>query len=221
MSSTIKTLIISVAFLAVTSVVCFLTSFLSLTFWWAFGTATVLLACGVIVLILLRKHEKTAHSLTVGINAVAMGFYLRSWYVNRGFDNPLWLMLLISVAAVAYLVLFLLVTKISFFSNDTWLVIYILASLVVYVVLVVATKTTWVSTLGFYGLLQMGFMVGLRLNDDSQGNELTIALLSTYSVLICAVIILLVALGADALDCVDFGFGAGSDSKKAKKSKSK
>lgn len=221
MSSSIRTLIISVAFLAATSVVCFLTAYLSFPFWWAFGIATALLACGILVLILLRKHTQTAQLITIGINAVAMGFYLRSWYINRGFDNSLWLMLLISVAAVIYLVLFLLVTKIPVFSDNTWLVVYIIASLVVYIVLVVATSTTWVSTLGFYGLLQMGFMVGLHMNDDAQGNELTVALWSTYSVFICALIILLIALGADASLDFDFGAGFGSGKKSNKKSKSK
>lgn len=216
MNKTIKTILLSIAFLATTSVVEHAASFLPWSFWLNFGIASGLLLVGIVLLCVFRKKVVVKY-IVVAVNAFAMGLFLRCWYIDRGFSNSLWLMLLVSLAAVVYLLLFLAVRFLL--KNKTFaIVLYIVVSLIVYVLLVCLTKTTWVSTLGFFGLIQMGFAVGLCMSDEC--SELTICLCSTYSVIICAAIVLFVALGADCADIFDgLDIDLSSSSSKDKKNK--
>ena len=216
MKRCLQTLAVSLAFLITASVVGYIGRFIPLDFWWIFGIATVILVVGVIFTAAFRKNP-TYKLISVFINAVSMGFYLRSWYINRGFDNALWLMLCVSLLAAAYLFVFILPLYVDAINRHYgwYLLVFTVLSVAGYVCLVVLTKTTWVSTLGYYGLLQLGFIMTMSMDASNKKNLYESWQAASYTVAVCAVIILIIALsvaeGGDGLenafDVVDVGHG--------------
>lgn len=157
------------------------------------------------------KH-RSAKIVAFFINAVAMGLYLQSWYINRGFHNSIWLMLGVSALAVAYMLVFALPLYIPAVNRHygVYLTIFILLSLAGYVCLIIFTKTTWVSTLGYYGILQLSFILGSSFDCNDFDDEITALLISSYSIVVCAVIIVTIAAGGECCDGCDCG-GSGKD----------
>ena len=186
-----------------------------LDFWQIFGIASGILVAGLILSLSCRKN-KSVKLTSIFINAVAMGFYLRSWYINRGFNNPLWLILCVSLLAAAYIFVFILPLYIDAINRryGWYLLVFSLLSIAGYVCLVVLTKTTWVSTLGYYGLLQIGFIISMSMNGSSKLKLYASWQIASYTVAVCAAIILIIALGGDAAgDFLDGFSGGGSDGK--------
>lgn len=206
------TLAASFLFLAVCSLVGYLAYFTNITdFWVMFG-----IACGVLVagVVLGLVKNRVCKIIAFFVNAVSMGFFLQSWYINRGFNNPLWLMLLVTLLAVAYMLVFALPLLIPAVNRHykVYLLIFILLSLGGYVALLAFTKTTWVSTLGYYGILQLSFILGSSFKCNDFDEEVRALLISSYSIIVCAAIILIVVLGGDSCDCgsCDCGGDVGS-----------
>ncbi|MCX4286044.1 MAG: hypothetical protein OSJ68_01910 [Clostridia bacterium] len=215
MKRCLQTLAISLAFLIVTSIVGYVTKYLKLGFWENFGIATGILAVGAIFSIAMRKNC-TVKIISVCVNAVSMGFYLRSWYVNRGFDNPLWLMLCVSLLAAAYLFVFILPLYVNAINRHygVYLILFTILSIAGYVCLVVLTKTTWVSTLGYFGLLQLGFIITMSMEGHDRIWLWESWQVASYTVAVCAVIILIIALsvtegGDGVIDGLDFDVSGG------------
>ncbi len=213
---------ISALFLTATSVVARVLSFVPLGFWANFGIGSGLLVVGLLLLVFCGKHNAVKCVVTV-INALSMGCYLRSWYINRGFDNSLWLMLFVVALATIYYLVAILPMAIPAVEakKGLYLTLFVIASVVLFVLLVIFTKTTWVSTLGYFGLIQLGFVICLALDEKQKIYNAMVA--STYTVAICAVIILIVVLSASSdgggsiLDGLDIPSGDGKKSKKSHK----
>ena len=222
MKRCLSTLLVSILFLFATSVVAYFAQYIPLGFWWMFGIASGVLVLGFVLVLLTRRHN-FVKLIIVALNSVSMGFYLRSWYINRGFNNSLWLMLAVSLLASVYFVVFLLPLLIPALNRHYgWYVsVFTLLSIVGYVLLVVLTKTTWVSTLGYYGILQLGFIISLSFKCDSRKELYNSFLASSYSVAVCALIILIIVVSdGNALDGLDFlsgGFDSGVSSPLDKK----
>ncbi len=219
------TILFSFLFLSLTSVTAFLLRYVHIFEVWAmFGLASGILVIGIVSHILLRKTNKLK-LIPFFINAVSMGAYLRSWYIFRGFDNPLWLTVLVAAAASSILlvfVVFLLIPKI----NDhygIYTLVFVLVALAVYILLVIFTQNTWVSTLGYYGIIVVAFIIGLSLMPYSETFPYSTLVWSSYSIVVCAIIIAIIVLGGDGLDGLDGGDFAASgwDSPIKKKKKSK
>lgn len=214
MKRCLQTLAVSLAFLIVTSVVGYLGRYIPLDFWWIFGIGTIILVVGLIFTIAFWKNS-TYKLISLFINAVSMGFYLRSWYINRGFDNPLWLMLCVSLLAAAYLFVFILPLYIDGVNRHYgwYLLIFTILSIAGYVCLVIFTKTTWVSTLGYYGLLELGFIMTMSMEGNNKIKLYISWQVASYTVIVCAVIILIIVLGGDAtgdiLSGIDGDIGGG------------
>lgn len=207
MKRCLQTLAISSAFLIVTSVVGYIARFIPLDFWWIFGIATGILVVGIVVSCAFGKRRRIK-LISVFINAVAMGFYLRSWYINRGFDNPLWLMLCMALLASVYLLIFILPLYINAINRHYgwYLLAFTILSIAGYVCLVIFTITSWVSTLGYFGLLELGFIMTMSMDGKNKIKLYTSWQVASYTVIVCAVIILLIALGGDAIDGLLDGF---------------
>lgn len=213
MKKILITFLVSLAFLVVTAVVCWAIGFANLSFWTAFGIGAGILLVGIIMLFSLGHFAPISFKIAVtAVNAIAMGFFLRAWYINRGFDNPLWLMLCVCLLATAYYLIYLIPLFIPAISRHYgwYLLVFFILSIVGYLLLVLLTTTTWVSTLGYFGLLQLGFIISLSL-DGKQEKHLNALLVSSYSVFVCAVIILMIVLigagGGDGCDCSCDGCG--------------
>ncbi|MCH5159408.1 MAG: hypothetical protein J1F66_00985 [Clostridiales bacterium] len=220
----LTTLLVSILFLFATSVVAYFAQYIPLGFWGMFGIASGVLFLGFVMVLLTRRYN-FVKLIIVALNSVAMGFYLRSWYINRGFNNSLWLMLAVSLLASVYFVVFLLPLLIPALNRryGWYLLAFTLLSIVGYVLLVVLTKTTWVSTLGYYGILQLGFIISLSFKCDSREELYNSFLASSYSVAVCAIIILIIVVSdGNALEGLDFlsgGFDSGVSSPLDKKNK--
>ena len=214
MKRCLKTLAISLAFLVTTSIVGYFAKYIPLGFWWTFGIATGILALG-IVLTFTLKRRCSVKLAVIFINAVAMGFYLRSWYINRGFNNPLWLILCVALLASVYLLLFMLPLYINAINRHygVYLLIFTILSLAGYICLVVLTKTTWVSTLGYYGLLELGFIMTMSMDGDDREDLYTSWQVASYTVAVCALIILLIVVGGDSAGDFLDGFSGGGSSR--------
>ena len=134
------------------------------------------------ILALLARKSIPANSVCCAINAVALGFLIRAWYLLRGFDNPLWMMLLVSLAAVAYLWVFFVIAHVPVFKHHakTYVILFVLISLVGYVTVVFTTKTTFVSTFGYYMLLELAFIFAMCKSTAEPAELLRAITISTY-----------------------------------------
>lgn len=202
MKRILRAICASFIFLAVVSVTGYLARFGINEFWTAF-----LIGCGILlvsVFVGIIKHP-AAKITAFFINAVSMGFFLRSWYINRNFDNSIILMLGIAALAVCYMLVFALPLYIPAVSRHykIYLLVFVLLSLGGYIALVCCTVTTWVSTLGYFGLLQLSFIMGSSFKCDDLDDEIVALWVSSYSIIICAVIILIVVLAGDGCDGCD------------------
>ncbi len=194
------TMLVSSFFLMATAVVAYLAGLAQLnSFWWAFGIASALLVLGFVLM--LFKQPKL-YAVTFVINAIAMGFYLRSWYINRGFNNSLLLMIGVVLLAVVYMLLFVLPLFIPFVNKHygLYLIIFVLLSLAGYICLLIFTKTTWVSTLGYFGIVQLAFIMGLSFGASDLEEQIFSNVICSYSVLICGIVILAIVVGGDECD---------------------
>ncbi len=178
-----------------------------------FGGGVLLFSA--ILCFFLRK-SRGGNILCFLTSAVAMGFLLRAWYLLRGFDNSLPLMLAVSLAAVLYLSLFFALTQIPLIQQGRYgrcilFLLFFLLSLGLYLYTVFHTETTYVSTFGYYMLIELAFLFAMAREADTPDALLRNLALSTYSVFAAAAIAaglaFLAALGGD-LDCDCDGDGA-------------
>jgi hypothetical protein len=200
----------------------------------------VLIASGILALCV--RESRVVNIICFLLSSAAMGFLIRAWYVNRGFNNSFSLMALISLAAVLYLWCFFALSKIPFIhkSKAAYAILciaYAILSLVLYLIVMLNTKTTYVSTFGYYMIIELAFIFAMSLEVNNTDELIRNLTLSTYSVLIvaiiAAVVILIAAAGGDGCDCDCAPDGCcecfdgcgdcnlGGDSKGAKKEKEK
>jgi len=152
------------------------------------------------------------------LSSAAFGVLLRAWYINRGFKNSAVTMLLISLCAALYLFLFALISQLKPFSNSRrayviLALVYGALSGVAYLVVMLTTKTTFVSTFGYFMIVELGFIFALSFETNNRRELFRNLTLSTYSIfgvalgiLAVAVIALAIGEGGDCdceCDCVD------------------
>ncbi len=202
-------------FLAVASVVAYLLRFLASDVWLPIVIGVLLLVISGLLAFFAKKSIPFNAACSM-ISAVALGFLIRAWYINRGFDNPLWMMLLVSLAAVGYLWIFFLLSRIPIFKAHPKLfaIPCVILSAIGYAVVVFTTVTTFVSTFGYYMLVVIAFIFAMC-RSAAEPRELVRAMtLSTYSLFAVAVIVaVFAALGDGDFDFdldfdLDFGDGA-------------
>ena len=165
----------------------------------------LLLASGVVAIVIRRKLW--ANILCYAINAIALGLCIRSWYIFRNFDNGLWIMLLVSLSCVVYLFVFYLLLYIPFIERhfNVYIWVFLGVTFVGYLIVMFTSKTTFVSTFGYYAIVETAFMFAMCKKQDSTAQLFRDVVVSTYSVLIVAVIIALLMLECDSLDAFDVG----------------
>ena len=173
-----------------------------------FGEAYVYLIIGVGILVLssvlayFSAEHIPLNIICFFVSAVSLGFLIRSWYIFRGFDNTVGVMLLVSLACLAHLALFCLVAEIPPIKRHkiAAAVIYGLVSLGAYIYIVFTTKTTFVSTFGYYMIVEIAFLYALLAHGEDRASLVRSVTLSTFSVFGVAVIIALMMLAGGG-DC--------------------
>ena len=169
---------------------------------------SALIASGILALCV--RESRAVNIICFLLSSAAMGFLIRAWYINRGFNNSFSIMFLVSLAAVAYLWCFFALSKIPFIHKSkaayaVLCVAYAVLSLVLYLVVMLNTKTTYVSMFGYYMIIELAFIFAMSLEVNNTDELIRNLTLSTYSVLIvaiiAAVVILIAAAGGDGCDC--------------------
>lgn len=162
-----------------------------------------------IILFVLRKKSSIIYLIFYLINAFALGLCIRGWYIYRGFDNPLWMMLLISLISTLYLWVFYLLLFVPIFNINytAFTIIFMILSIIVYVLVVIFTKTTFVSTYGWYMIIEIAFIFALSIKNDDNKQLFKYVVISTYSVIVVAIFMLLIMLSGDGIDLSFDGIG--------------
>lgn len=205
-----------------------------------FPGATVALIVGGVVLCisgalaLILGRRLWANVLCFFISALAMGILIRAWYLVRGLDNTFAVMMLVSLAAVAYLWVFFALSRLPFIRQSrvaytVLCIVYLLLSIGGYLAVMLNTKTTFVSTFGYYMGLELAFIFAMSMEVSTPEALIRNLTLSTYSILVVALIAGVIALmavagdgdcdcggcdGCDCCDCSGFGDGQGKSNKK-------
>ena len=187
--------IAAIAFLAIASVCAYLLGYTNadISFYIAIG-AFILLISG--VLAAFARKRIVLNIVCSSMSAMSFGFLLRGWYLYRGFNNPLWLMLIVAILAVGYLWVFFALAHIKAFKKRPKLfsILFVIISLAIYVTLVFTTKTTFISTLGFYCALTLAFIFAICKSAADTRELLRAFTLSTYSLFAVALLIALAAI---------------------------
>lgn len=214
----------SLLFLTISSVVAYSLKYTNITNLWIFFIVGViiLVTSGIVNLVFSKK--KWLDAICFISNAISLGFLIRTWYMYREFDNPLWIMLLVSVACLVYLIVFYLALYIPFIERhyEIYLLIFIIVTLIAYITIIFTTKTTFVSTFGYYLIIEIAFIFAMSTPAKTFNRLFRNIVVSTYSVFVVAIILLLILLSEDGsgLDaCGDFVSGLGVSSPKNDKVK--
>ena len=215
-----------------------------------FESAVSALITGVAILIVsgvtafVIRERTIINMLCFLLSSVAMGILIRAWYINRGFENSFGTVCMVSLATVLYLWIFFALSKIPFIHKSksayaVLCVLYAVLSVVFYIVVILNTETTFVSTFGFYMIIELAFIFAMSLEVNTKEELIRNLTLSTYSVfivaIIAAVVIIAAAAGGDCdcdcgadgccddgcVDCCDCGNCGGSGETSLKKNKKK
>ena len=168
----------------------------------------ILVMSGVVAIL---SHKKLVFNILCFIsNCFAMGFFIRAWYINRGFDNSYATMALVSLCAVAYLGVFFALSKLSFIRRSKtafylYFALFAAASAVGYLLVMLNTRTTFVSTFGYYMILELAFIFAMSFEVQTPTELFRNLTLSTYSVFLVAlgvaVAVILALVCGDGADC--------------------
>ena len=208
MSKIKSALLFSFAFFTLASIVAYLLGFIS------FPSPWIPLVIGLGIMILAGAYEFISeHSLIINIvcsvaNSLALGFCVRAWYVYRDFNNGIVTMLLLALSCVAYMLLFCLPLFIPFLERHikSYFWIFVILSLAVYIGLLFTTKTTYLSTFGYYSIVNVLFIIAMCRDSRNIRSFVRKMTLSTSGVALVAVTIAVLMLDGD-LDFLDFGDG--------------
>ena len=165
----------------------------------------VLIASAIIALLV--KERREVNIICFVISSVAMGILLRAWYINRGFNNGFPVMLLVSLAAVFYVWAFFALTRLPFVKGSRRAYIalavgYLILSAALYILVVFTTKTTYVSTFGYYMIIELAFIFAMATESENTDELIRNLTLSSYSVFGVAIAVaLFIILGAAGGDC--------------------
>lgn len=201
--------ICSFAFLLVCSIVAAITKSLFSEFYvpLIIGVAT-LVASGILALVV--RDRIVINLVCFSLSAVAMGFIIRAWYMQRGLNNSIFTMILISLGCVLYLWIYFALIRIPIIRESRGVCIavtalYFIISIVVYVFVVLGTVTEFVSTIGFYAFVEASFIFAMSLEVNDKEELIRNLTLSTYSVFVVAIIVIvfaiMAALGDGDCDC--------------------
>lgn len=215
--------IISILFLMLSSLIAYVLRFAKLNNMW------IIFVIGLCILFISGifafsfKNNKLINILCLIIIAIALGFLIRSWYIFKEYDNTLLTMFLVSLSCSIYLWLFYFLLYIPFLEKHCgmFMIVFIIISVIVYIIIVTTTKTTYISTFGYYMIVEMSFIIGMCLKSKTYSQLLRNMVISSYSVFIVAIIIAFLALCGDGAD-FDFEFDlSGGDTPKLSSPKDK
>ncbi len=208
------TTILSFIYLAISSITAYVLKYACNDTWVSLGTGVGILLLSAVLACFGRKDQKEVKNPNLAVNiicyllsGVALGFCIRAWHIFRGFDNSIWILLLASFLAVWLLWIYYALSKLPIFENHPviLMILFIVLSLAAYIVVVINTKTTFISTVGFYLIIELAFIFAMLADADNYSEFIRNITLSTYSVFVVAIIIAIILLAGEGAD-LDFDF---------------
>lgn len=191
-----------------------------------FGPEVLLLIATIIVAIsglcvYILRNNKLSKIIPLLLNAVSLGFAIRAWYVFRNLDNNLLVMIGVSLICIAFLYLFYLLTYIPVLERHctALMVGLVLISMIIYICLIFTTKTTWLSTVAYYLVIEICFIIGMCIEVDTLGDLLKELINCSFGVVIVIVIVALCIISEGASFDLSFDFGSKLNSPRDKKIK--
>lgn len=185
--------VFSFVFLLISSLVAYFLGKINFsTVWFPLCIGVVTLALSG-VLAIFAKNNTILNAVCYLLSGVALGFFIRAWYIFRGFNNPIWLFVLVSLSCVVYLWIVFALSKIPccYKHPKLFILVVLLLSLFGYILLVALTKTTYISTFGYYMIIEIAFLFAMFNSSDNFYELFRNVTLSTYSVFVVAVIIII------------------------------
>jgi len=169
------------------------------------------------VIAFVNKKSFVSNIVCFLLNSIALGLYIRTWYNFRNFNNSLLIITLVSLSCLVYLWVFFVALYIPSLSKHygIFLIVYVIVSFILYFVLIIVSKTTYLSTFGFYMIIQISFIISLDRKSFSINGLFRNVLISSYSIVIVAIIIAVIMLSGDGSG-LDLSFGGASDMKSPK-----
>lgn len=214
--------LVSILFLSIASSVTYFLRYVDMDNLTTFILGIVITVISGVLFAIFHK-QKIFTYICLLISAIGLGYLIRAWYIFRGFDNPLWMMLLVSLAVTLYLWVYYLLLYIPFFDKHCgWFTLgFVILSVVFYLIVMANTTTTYVSTFGYYMIIEIAFIIGLCLESNTIHELLKNMVICSYSVFIVALIIGILMLAGDGAD-FDFDFSLdGGDTSNFKSPKDK
>ena len=221
MKKSVLVLFVSFAFLLVCSLCAYLLGAFSVDAGWVMLSVGLALLVFSGVICAFAGENIILNAVCFALSAIAFGFCIRAWYIFRGFDNELYVMVLVSLCAAFYLFVLYSLSLIPALNRHKaiYTVVFLLLSGIMYLLAVLLTKTTYVSTFGYYMIIEIAFLFALYAEAEGKKSLFRYLTLSAYSVLGVALMIAIVALtalsgdgdcdlsdcadGADLCDCID------------------
>lgn len=138
-------------------------------------------------------------------SAVALGTAIRAWYIYTGINNSLLTMLLISLICPIYLWIYYLFLRFQCCREHPikYLIAFAIISVVIYIIVYSKTKTTFISTIGYYGLIEIAFIFAMIVRSDNIHELIRNITLSTYSIFVVVIITIVTIAGEDEFDLGD------------------
>ncbi len=171
-----------------------------------------IIGCGIIILsivfliLYLNLKVQVILYLIYFINIIAMGFLIKTWHMYKGYNLDLSVFLLISLACIGYLLIFYLLSFIPLFNKHfkIFVAVYLILSIIGYVILIDLTKTDYLSTYGYYMIIEIGFIFALSIYSNNIKDLIKSICVSTFMIIIVAIIMIIIMLDGDFdLDFID------------------
>ena len=203
MKKTIFVFLISFIFFFVSSLITYLLGFSTFpNAWIPLILGVWFLIVSVVLYFVFRKKKYAIFYICFFLSSVALGFCLKAWYIFRGFNNNLLIMFFVSLVASSYIILLYLYSLIPLFNKHpnimSW--IFFILSVLAYILIIVFTETSFVSTIGYYGIVSLGIILAMCIDADSYKKLFRNMTVASFSVFIVAIIITLFMLGGDGID---------------------
>ena len=193
---------LSFVFLALSSICTWLlSSFSPPTPWIPLGIGFVILIISGAICLKFDLYTVTPYIVFV-LNLFALSLCMKAWYDFRGCQVSLRNMLLVSLIVNAVLWIYYLLLFVPFFRKHfkSFTGLYILSVLIVLVFVLIPIQIPMISTVAFYLITEIGFLFALCIRNIRFKELFESAAVSTFSILIVAIMIALLMLEAD-----DFG----------------
>lgn len=195
----------SIVFLFFSAIVTSLTGMIRFkSAWIPLIIAFAILILSTVLSVVCRDNLNGKSLFMTALNSIALGFAIRAWYIFRNINNPVRVLLPVALAASAVLIIFYAISLIPFVDRHYSVFFWILSALILalYITVAALTRTTFMSTFGFY--LIFTWTLTLCMCNCSEFESLyTQMLIASFSIWVVAIIILLLMLDGDGFD-LDF-----------------